>query len=142
MKRVLIFFIGLLLIFNNAFALEGLLNGSTWKGINNLAVSKQEKHLLKSLLVKEAFESHIFAKTVNFNYAMNKVNINKIDLSQYNIIINDYIRQLDKFYSVQDNFNFPLFFAVKLVDMLLYGESPAEIDAFKSAIKKQVDRIK
>ena len=141
MKKTLLPILMLILIFNSAFALEGSMNGATWKAIGSLPVSNKEKYLIKSLLVKEAFESHIFAKTMTFNFAMNKVDVNKIDLIQYNILIRDYIRELDKFYSTAENEKFPLFFAVKLADMVVYGEIDDEMNAFKASIMKRVGGI-
>jgi len=105
-------------------------DGNDWNKINTYGISDKDSGKVKAMFLKSIYEVGLFngAPMLNINTGVSKLPDN------YNADFAAYADLLDKFYSNNNNLNFPVFFALKIADMMKSGAGDTEINNYKLAI--------
>jgi hypothetical protein len=103
-----------------------MLNGHSWKNIENLDISDAEKFTVKTQILKITLESSLFSGTPVITPSEN---------------IAEYVLSIDRFYADNDNRNIPVFFALKIADLAKNNMPEFMISSYRNTIKEKLKEI-
>ena len=133
MKKLLQFlgvFLILFLTSSNVFAQYRFFDGNDWNLIKASGLNESDMEQVKVMLLKTIYETTIFDGTPMF-----AINSGKDDfLAVYNQDFARYPAIIDLFYSRPENAGFPVFYALRIADMLKNGIPETEVEQYKQAI--------
>ena len=113
-----------------AFAQYKFFDGHDWKMLDTMGLPPQETLKVKTMLLKSIYETGLFNGT-----PMLTINSGKDDfLAVYNRDLTEYVPIIDAFYGKPDNLDFPLFFSLKIADMVKSGVTDAQIEQYRLAV--------
>ena len=105
-------------------------NGKNWVAIDKYGVSAAVAKDIKADLLKTVYEVTLFSDNSLFTIAAPKENF----LQAYNANMEEYSTLIDTFYSHQENLWVPVYFALKITNMIKSGASDQQIEIFKAAV--------
>ena len=103
-----------------------IFNGKDWMAIDGYKITSDEKQALKESAVKAAIEAAYF---------------NSAPIATYDPDMNMrlFVDTIDKFYKTSENGIFPLYFAVRIADLVHKRTPEATINEYKAAV---LDKLK
>ena len=106
------------------------LNGKDWATISRYDASAAVIKNIKTDLLKTVYEVTLFSDNPLFTINAPKENF----LQLYNADMQEYCALVDTFYSRQENLWVPVFFALKITNMIKNGASDQQIEVFKAVV--------
>ncbi|MEI8176938.1 MAG: hypothetical protein WCG78_08740 [Candidatus Omnitrophota bacterium] len=121
--------VGLLLPVGTCLAYN-FFDGNDWNRLDTYGLAPAEETQVKTMFLKTIYEVSLF----------NGAPLLKIDMAgaklpqTYNADFTGYVGTLNTFYADLKNLGFPLFFALRVADLVKKGAPDAEVENYKTAI--------
>jgi hypothetical protein len=109
----------------DAFAKYNFFNGNDWTNIDSYKISQDDKREVKVMFIKAAIEPGFFKGTPLITYKQHGT-------------YSDYVDVIDKFYKDDVNKEIPLFFTIKIADMIMSKASTTEVNNYRLVIMQKL----